>query len=166
MHETHNEEPARRAFGKGSGFHGKPGRSGPAKGNGNAIRHGMKGNKLPKGCAYIENRVNSLRRQVEAALIEAKGAINIVDAAAVNSILKWEKHGLLAAHWLRKEADKLSAGDRLKFSEAIAKASDNRDRNIRLLGLDRDKADSILDKLYARGAAIAGNGKDDADEPA
>jgi hypothetical protein len=67
---------------------------------------------------------------------------------------------LLAAHWLRKEADKLSAGDRLRFSEAIAKASDNRDRNIRLLDLDRDRADSVIDTLYARiPKAIAGNGQ-------
>lgn len=156
MDETPNNGTPKPAYGKGSGFHGKPGRSGPHAGNANAIRHGMKGNKLPKGCQYIENRVNNLRRQVEAALIAAKGEINIVDAAAVNSILKWERHGLLAAHWLRKEADKLNAPDRLRFSEAIAKASDNRDRNIRALGLGRDAKDSILDALYSRGNAIAG----------
>lgn len=125
-------------------------RRGPPLGSANAQRHGMSGGKLPKGCQYIENRVNALRRQVEAALLSAKGSIGIVDAAAVNSILKWERHGLLAAHWLRKEAEKLSAGDRLRFSEAIAKASDNRDRNIRALGLDRDSADKVLDALYAR----------------
>jgi hypothetical protein len=129
-------------------FCGKPGRSGAPKGNANAQRHGMRGGKLPAGCQYIENRVNSLRRQVEGALIEAKGAIGIVDAAAVNSILKWERHGLLAAHWLRKEIDKLSPSERLKFSEAIAKASDNRDRAIRTLELDRDAADDVLTTLY------------------
>jgi hypothetical protein len=105
------------------------------KGNTNAIRHGMRGGKLPPGCGYIEIRVNNLRREVEAAVVAQKGQIDIVDAAAVNSILKWERHGLLAAHWLRREADKLSAADRLRFSEAIAKASDQRDRNIRALGL-------------------------------
>jgi hypothetical protein len=51
-------------------------------------------------------------------------------------VLKWERHGLLAAHWLRREAATLSASDRLKFSEAIAKASDARDKAIRSLGLD------------------------------
>ncbi len=139
----------RPSYGKGSNFHGKAGRSGPRKGNANSLRHGMKGSKLPKGLIYVENRVNSLRRQVEAALIESKGGIDIVDAAAINSILKWERHGLLAAHWLRKEAEKLSVSDRLRFSEAIAKASDNRDKNIRSLGLDRDAADSVLTALYA-----------------
>lgn len=123
---------------------------GAQNGNRNNLRHGMRGGKLPKGCQYIENTVNALRRQVESALIDAKGEIGIVDAAAVNSVLKWERHGLLAAHWLRKEADTLSASDRLRFSEAIAKASDNRDRNIRALGLDRDGADSVLEALYAR----------------
>jgi len=113
-------------------------RPGPPKGNRNAMRHGLRGSKLPKGCEYIENRVNALRRQVEEAVLALKGEINIVDAAAINSILKWERHGLLAAHWLRREAENLSASERLKFSEAIAKASDNRDRNIRALGLDQE----------------------------
>jgi hypothetical protein len=138
MAESPKNGSPKARFGKDQPQHycGKRGRSGPAKGNANAMRHGMRGGKLPAGCQYIEQRVNSLRRQVEAAIVEAKGEIGIVDAAAVNSILKWERHGLLAAHWLRKEADKLSAADRLRFSEAIAKASDARDRNIRSLGLD------------------------------
>ena len=99
----------------------------------------------------------------------AKGEVNIVDAAAVNSILKWERHGLLAQHWLRKEADKLSAGDRLRFSEAIAKASDNRDKNIRTLGLDRDSADDVIARLYAKmPLALPGpnDAKEDNDESA
>jgi hypothetical protein len=125
------------------GMHGQPG-------NQNATRHGMQGTKLPKGCKYIEIRVNVLRRQMEQAVLATKGEIGIVDAAAINSILKWERHGLLASFWLRKEIDKLSAADRLRFSEAMAKASDNRDRNIRALGLDRDKADDLLDRLYGR----------------
>lgn len=130
---------------------GKPARKrGAPVGNTNAQRHGMAGGKLPKGMQYVEKRVNSLRRQVEAAIIDVKGEITLVDAANVNSILKWERHGMLAMHWLRKEADKLTPSERLKFSEAIAKASDNRDRAIRALGLDRDKADNVLDALYTR----------------
>ncbi len=143
-------QPVEHENGGGRRFCGKPGKSGPPKGNSNNLRHGMRGGKLPPGCQYIENRVNSLRRQIESALIAAKGEIGIVDAAAINSILKWERHGLLAAHWLRHEADKLSASDRLRFSEAIAKASDNRDRNIRSLGLDRSTADDVLSALYSR----------------
>lgn len=131
--QTRNGKPA---YGKGSAFIGRAGASGARPANANAQRHGMKGNKLPKGCEYIENRVNNLRRQMEQAVLDAKGVISIVDAAAINSVLKWERHGLLAAHWLRHEVDKLSTRDRLYFSEAIAKASDARDRNIKALGLD------------------------------
>ena len=126
-------------FGKGQPAHycGKPGRSSAPLGNTNAtIRHGLRGSKLPSGCKYIEHRVNALRRQCEDAVLELKGEVNIIDAAAINSILKWERHGLLAAHWLRHEVDNLSPSDRLKFSESIAKASDSRDKNIRALGLD------------------------------
>jgi hypothetical protein len=110
----------------------------------------MKGSKLPPGCRYIEIRCNFLRRQCEAAVIALKGEVSLTDAAAINSILRWERHGMLAEHWLRKEMATLSPSDRLRFSEAIAKASDNRDRNIRQLGLDRDSTRDVLDTLYRR----------------
>jgi hypothetical protein len=128
-------EPAMNATEKGR-FCGKKGRSGPPRGNDNAARHYLRAGKLPPRLQYVEHRINAFRRHLEEALVTAKGNVGIVDAAAINSACKWERHGLLAQHWLRHEADKLSAGDRLKFSEAIAKASDNRDKNIRQLGLD------------------------------
>jgi hypothetical protein len=118
---------------------GKKGRSGPPRGNANAQRHGMSGGKLPPDCVYIEHRVNALRRRLEEAVTALKGEVNFVDAAAINSVLKWERHGMLAQHWLRHEAENLSVAERLRFSEAIAKASDNRDKNIRALGLDREQ---------------------------
>ena len=144
MPETPKDEPVK------ARFCGKPGRSGAASGNANAMRHGLKAGKLPAGCQYIENRCNALRRGIESTLAESKGQIGIVDAATVNSVLKWERHGLLAQHWLRKEVDSLSVSERLKFSEAIAKASDNRDRALRSLGLDRDRNESVIDALYSR----------------
>jgi hypothetical protein len=110
----------------------------------------MRGGKLPKGCQYIENRVNALRRQVEAALIDAKGEIGIVDAAAVNSVLKWERHGLLAAHWLRHEADKLKPMEQLQFSREIAKASTERDKALAALALGRKKPPTLLSYLDAK----------------
>ncbi len=123
-------------YGKGSSFHGKKGRSGAKKGNQHALRHGMRGSKLPAGCLHIEHAVNELRRLMETEVLKVKGEIGVMDAAAINSILNWQKHGLLAAYWLRKEISTMSLGDRLRFSAEIAKASDARDRNIRLLGLD------------------------------
>ena len=105
-------------------------------GNRNAQRHGLRSGKLPLKCGYIENVVNKLRRVLEDALVDLKGQIDIVDAASINSACKWETHGQLARFWLRHEVEQLSPADRLRFSEAIARASDNRDRNVRALGLD------------------------------
>lgn len=107
------------------------------------VQHGLRAElrvgKLPRKLQYIEHRINAFRRKLEDAVVSVKGEVNITDAAAINSACKWERHGILAQHWLRHEAEKLSAGDRLKFSETIAKASDQRDKNIRLLGLDVKK---------------------------
>lgn len=126
------------AFGPNQPKHysGKKGRTGKSPNSRNCLRHGMRGSKLPKDCKYVENAVNALRRNMEAAVLKARGTINILDASAINSILKWERHGMLAAHWLRHEIDTLCPSDRLRFSGEIAKASDCRDKAIRSLGLD------------------------------
>lgn len=104
------------------------------------VKHGLRAElrvgKLPRKLQYVEHRINAFRRKLEEAVVQSKGEVSIPDAAAINTACKWERHGLLAQHWLRHEAEKLSAGDRLKFSEAIAGSSDKRDKNIRLLGLD------------------------------
>jgi hypothetical protein len=120
------------------------------RGNRNAMRHGLKAGKLPTDCQHIEIACNVLRRQLEDAVVKARGQVSLTDAATIQSALRWERHSALALRWLRIQGDKLSASDRLRFSEAIAKASDNRDRNIRMLGLDRDEADDMVRALYAR----------------
>jgi hypothetical protein len=125
-------------------------------GNDSALRHGLKGSKLPDGCKYVELRINKLRRTIEALVVEVKGSISFVDAATINSIIRWERHGMLAAHWLRKMIDKLSPADRLRFSEAMAKAGDARDKNIKMLGIDRDQADDLINSLYARPRLLPG----------
>lgn len=109
---------------------------GAQPGNRNRMRHGLRGGKLPPKLQYIEHRLNSLRRTLEDAVVALRSEVSIVDAACINSAAKWERHGLLAQHWLRHEVENMSVTDRLKFSEAIAKASDNRDKNIKALGLD------------------------------
>ena len=146
--ETGNGRKPR--FGKGSGFHGKPGRSGPPLRNRNNLRHGLRAGKLPPKCQYVEHRVNDLRRQLEDAVVSVRGEVGIIEAANINTAAKWERHGLLAQHWLRHEVEKLTPTERLKFSEAIAKASAARDQAIKALGLDRDSADDVLEALYSR----------------
>ncbi len=117
-------------------FCGVKGKSGPAVGNTNSLRHGLKAGKLPKDARYIEHQMNSLRRTLESAVMAARGEVTIPDAAAIQTAVKWERHGALCLRWLRVEGDKLKPEQRLAFSREIAKASDSRDRAIAALGLN------------------------------
>ena len=131
-------------------FCGKAGCSGPAKGNGNAIRHGLKSGKLPRDARYIEYQMNGLRRILEAAVMAARSEVTIPDAAAIQTAVKWERHGALCLRWLRVEGEKLKPEQKMTFSREIARASAERDKAIAALRLDRDARDGVIDALYAR----------------
>lgn len=135
-------------------FCGKPGRSGPRKGNSNAQRHGLKSGKLPPDAKYIEIRINVIRREIESAVMATKGEISMTDAALVQTCIRWEKHAVLAQRWLTKEHDKLSASERLRFSEAVCKASDNRDKALVALKLNHNTKDTLVERLYSAIPAI------------
>src|SRR5262245_48478953 len=92
------------------------GTGGNQLGNTNAARHYLRAGKLPKKLMYVEHRIKRFRRQLEESVDAIKGEVSLVDAAAINSACKWERHGLLTQHWLRHEAEKLSPSERLKFS--------------------------------------------------
>lgn len=113
-----------------------PAKPGGSIGNRNALRHGLKGSKVPRKAKYVEHGVNKLRRQLEDLVLELKGHVSITDAAHVNSACKWERHSRLAAHWLRHNADTLSPSEVLRFSQEVASASDRRDKAIERLELD------------------------------
>lgn len=104
-----------------------------ARGN---IRHGLKAGSLPKDARYIEVRLNQFRRNLEDAVIAAKGEVSLADAAAIQTACRWERHACLAQRWLTKQYAELKPLDRLTFSREISRASGERDKAIRLLGLD------------------------------
>ena len=164
MAKTPNNKTGNAQFGKNqpANYCGKKGRSGAPRDNRNGMRHGLKAGQLPKDAKYIEIRLNTFRRTLEDAVIKAKGEVNLPDAAAIQTCIRWERHGCLAQRWLTKKYDELKPLDQLKFSEAIGKASESRDKALRSLGLDRDTKDGIIDALYTR--LPAPNGKD-SDEP-
>jgi len=139
---------------------------GAPTGNRNAMRHGLRAGKLPAGCGNIENRINVFRRTLEDEKLAIAGEISIVDAAAINTACKWERHGMLALRWLRLEAEKLTASERLAFSREIARASAERDRALAGLELDRrpDPWD-FLDSLPSTNGSDAPAGDDDAPAP-
>jgi len=113
------------------------GRKGAQANNRSSIRHGLTAGKLPKGCQHIENSLNNFRRQIEDLVLAAKGAISMDDAAAIQTALRWERHGALALRWLTKRGDELKPLDQLAFSREIAKASTERDKSLSALGLHK-----------------------------
>ena len=124
---TNNQSPAK--------FCGKPERSGPPKGNINAIRHGLKAGRLPKDARYIEYRMNAFRRELEAAVLEAKREISLTDAAYIQTAMRWERHAALAQRWLTKQHKELTPEQLIQFSREVARASTERDKAIASLEL-------------------------------
>jgi hypothetical protein len=107
--------------------------------NRNALRHGLRGTgKLPRELAYLENKLNCFRRLLEDTVLAAKGEINLCDASAVNTALKWEKHGALAQRWLTTQYAELKPADRLTFSREVARASAERDKAIAALNIAKE----------------------------
>lgn len=119
-------------------------------GNRNSMRHGLRAGKLPHDCQHVEIQCNLLRRQLEDAVVTARGEVTLLDAANIQTAIKWERHGALALRWLRVQGDQLKPTDQLTFSREIARASTERDKALAALKLDRDAKDGILDALYAR----------------
>ena len=134
MSKTPTEAPAKVAPKR---FCGVKGRSGAPKQNSNAIRHGLKAGKLPKDAKYIEYQMNALRRTLEETVMQARGCVGLVDAANIQTAVKWERHGALCLRWLRLEGNTLKPEQRLQFSREIARASAERDKAITALKLDQ-----------------------------
>jgi len=75
-----------------------------------------------------------MRRELEAAVVELRGEISLSDAAVIQTATRYERHAALASKWLRENPD-LPIETRLNISRDIAKASGERDKCIKLLGL-------------------------------
>lgn len=127
----------------------RPRSGGAPPANTNRTTHGLHGFGWPKGCHRLKRRETAFRNSLCEA-VEANGAIGLYEAATIDSACQWLRHGLLAARWLRLEHDQLSPVDRLSFSREVAKAAVERDRCIRLLGLDQTAKASVWDALDAR----------------
>jgi hypothetical protein len=87
--------------------------------------------------------------EMEKAVLAGGGQLGVVEAAFIQTALRWERHAQLAQRWLRKEASSLSATERLNYSQAIAQASSNRDRCLERLGLVVAKKEDVWDSIYS-----------------
>jgi hypothetical protein len=96
---------------------------------------------MPKGCRRYESQLNDLRRKLEDECIEVHGEVSLVHALAILTAMRWERHAVLAARWLRIEGGAMSASDRLNYSREIARASAARDAAVKELGLTKRPSD-------------------------
>lgn len=125
-------------------------KSGAPLENRNALRHGLTASRLPRGAGYIARDTEALRRVLEDAVAELNnGDVSLYAGALINSAIRWERHALLCGRWLRHEADQMDHQARLTFSQAVAKASSERDKCLKLLGLDKTRRQSVIDALYS-----------------
>lgn len=126
----------------------------------NNLRHGLRAatlGKVPKGASYVGRLLTRLRKDLEAAVVEAKGELNLQDSLTVNTACRWERHALLANRWLAHNSETMTFDQRLNFSRDIARAAENRDRAVRNLGLDQN-ANNIIEALYSSQKPILENG--------
>lgn len=144
-HEPPPKAPHKRSTAQQGGKSPNPPRTGPGAnlplvhrpyGNTNAFRHGLRSSKLPKTLIWAERRTNVFRQFIEAAVMEAKGEITLIDASSINTAIRWERHAILAGHYLNKELDSLTPDQRLSYSREVANASTQRDKCLRALGID------------------------------
>jgi hypothetical protein len=96
-----------------------------------------------------------LHAALEDAVLTRRNEVDLHDAAVIQTAVRWERHALLCQRWLRHADGTLTADQRLAFSREIARASAERDKCIRLLGLDRRDAATITASLYAAATATA-----------
>lgn len=119
-------------------------------GNTNHLKHGLVSGALPPGSGYIAKITTSLRNMIEDAVKDLRGEITLVDAANIQTAIRWERHALLAQRWLRKEAATLTADQRLAFSRETARASAERDKCLRALRLEKNTTADLITTLYSQ----------------
>jgi hypothetical protein len=146
---------------------------GAPRGNQHNTRHGLRlvVNGLPPGCTRLEGDRRKLRRLLESLVETQKGEITIVDAALISTIIRWETHSALCARWLRHalaEGGKgLTHADKLGYSREVARASSERDKCIKALGVGKKATRDVLADLYDKAVTVDGHQDDGiADRPA
>lgn len=128
-------------------------------GNKNAMRHGkyafLAQGRAPDGCGYVFKLIGQFRRHLETEIATKHGEISTYHGALVQTICRHEGRAQLLTRWLREAKDPTLA-DKLAVLREIGNASDNRDKAMRALGLDRsaaaharDRLDAAIDALYA-----------------
>jgi hypothetical protein len=127
-------------------------KGGAPRGNRNSLRHGLRAAGLPKGFAWLERELRTLRKALERAVVEKHGEVDVLAAASISTAIRGEQAARLIGRWLAKECDSMTASDRLNYTREIVKASESRDRAIRSLDLEptaQQKSKREFNRAYA-----------------
>jgi hypothetical protein len=133
--------------------------AGPPKGNANALKTGRYATtslemltgrhspafqtaKLPEAVKHITKKVNALRKTIEWAVFAAKGEIDIVDAATIQTIVRAECHARLCSRWLLDEFATLTVDQKANLSRECHRASAERDKARRRIKRSRSQPSS------------------------
>lgn len=121
------------------------------RGGPNNLRHGLRslaiGN-VPKGSTWIKSLVSQFRRLLERTVLDQHGVLDVYRRCLIQSACRWEQHGLLAQRWSRTSFESLTHDQRLATSREIARASSERDKCLRELGLDKYGVQDAITLLY------------------
>jgi len=135
---------------------GKRGRSGPPKGNWNHLKTGTKVpanrlvvGELPKALLSVRREGRSYRRKLEAAVVEAKDTISVIDSHMIDTATAATIAAGIARWVLRNKLDGMKASEVLAASQQIVKSKQARDVSVKALGLDRDRTADAIDALYS-----------------
>ena len=120
---------------------GKPGRSGPPKGNLNNAKNGTRLERLtlgelPKTMRVQQSAVRKYRRALESLVTDAKGQVSTTDAHLIDEATTAEVHAAICRWLLRTRIDKMTVGDVARCSEQVVKAKHARNCAVSALHLD------------------------------
>ena len=122
---------------------GKPGRSGPRKGNMNAIKNGSKLNakrlvvgELPAKMIACKREGRKYRRDLEAEVLDIKGGINTIDCHRIDTAAAATIQAAICRWLLRHKLDDMNTSDIRGCTSDIVRAKERRDSAVRALQLD------------------------------
>lgn len=135
--------------------------------NQNAMRHGLRSSRLPKGCERIQRDLNELRRALEDAVFDTHGCVDARAALLISSAVAWERHRRLADRWLRVNYSELSHSDKINYSRESARAATERNKVLESLKLgEQPQGNEFSSLLLAVNAAAPSFASDASDENA
>jgi len=130
------------------------------------VKHGLTaGRLLPKGCGWIILMSRRFQRALVAAAKRQRAEIGqdpddvelpVWDLGVIQTCVRWERHAMLSQRWLRQNGENMKPMELLHFSREVCRASNERDKCMRSLGLDAGLADTY--------AGLYGDEPDDSEE--